>query len=232
MYNNKKILAVITARGGSKRLANKNILDLDGKPLIVWSIDEANKSKYIDKIIVTTDSKEISEISKVAGAEVPFLRPSLLASDNADTFSVLKHSIEFYKGLNDYVILLQPTSPLRTVFHIDSAIELLNEKTKAVVSVSEVDHSPLWSNTLPENMSMKDFIRKSVKNIRSQDLPKYYRLNGAVYISEINYFYLEEGFLGPRSKAFLMSQLSSIDIDTELDFNMCEFIINKKNKNF
>lgn len=232
MYNNKKILAVITARGGSKRLPNKNILDLDGKPLIVWSIDEANKSKYIDKIIVTTDSKEISEISKVAGAEVPFLRPSLLASDNADTFSVLKHSIEFYKGLYDYVILLQPTSPLRTVFHIDSAIELLNEKTKAVVSVSEVDHSPLWSNTLPENMSMKDFIRKSVKNIRSQDLPKYYRLNGAVYISEINYFYLEEGFLGPRSKAFLMSQLSSIDIDTELDFNMCEFIINKKNKNF
>ena len=230
MYKGKKVLAIIPARGGSKRLPNKNILELVGKPLIVWTIDEANKSKYIDKMIVSTDSAEISEISRRAGAEVPFIRPSVFANDKADAISVLKHSIEFYEGIYDYVLLLQPTSPLRTVSDIDSAIELLNENTKAVVSVTEAEHSPLWSNTLPDDMSMKNFIKKSIKNIRSQDLPKYYRLNGAVYVSEINYFYLEQGFLGSKSKAILMTQMSSIDIDTELDLKMCEIIINNNLK--
>jgi len=227
VINNKKILAVITARAGSKRLPNKNILNLAGKPLIAWTIDEAKKSKYIDKLIVSTDSKEIAEISKYYGAEVPFMRPLELAIDTADSISVLKHSIEFFKNKFDYILLLQPTSPLRTVKDIDKAIIILNNKTKAVVSVCETEHSPLWSNILPEDLSMKNFIRSEIKNKRSQDLPKYYRLNGAIYIAETKYFYKNNGFLGDKTKAYIMSQQNSVDIDTELDFKFCEILINE-----
>ena len=227
MINNKKILAVITARAGSKRLPNKNILNLAGKPLIAWTIDEAKKSKYIDKLIVSTDSKKIAEISKYYGAEVPFMRPLKLAIDTADSISVLKHSIEFFKNKFDYILLLQPTSPLRTVKDIDKAIIILNNKTKAVVSVCETEHSPLWSNILPEDLSMKNFIRSEIKNKRSQDLPKYYRLNGAIYIAETKYFYKNNGFLGDKTNAYVMSQQNSVDIDTELDFKFCEILINE-----
>jgi CMP-N-acetylneuraminic acid synthetase len=227
VINNKKILAVITARAGSKRLPNKNILNLAGKPLIAWTIDEAKKSKYIDKLIVSTDSKKIAEISKYYGAEVPFMRPLKLAIDTADSISVLKHSIEFFKNKFDYILLLQPTSPLRTVKDIDKAIIILNNKTKAVVSVCETEHSPLWSNILPEDLSMKNFIRSEIKNKRSQDLPKYYRLNGAIYIAETKYFYKNNGFLGDKTKAYIMSQQNSVDIDTELDFKFCEILINE-----
>ena len=228
MLRNKKILAVITARAGSKRLPNKSILPLAGKPLIAWTIDEAKKSRYVDKLIVSTDSNKIAEISKKYGAEVPFLRPAELANDKANSISVLKHSIEFFNKEYDYILLLQPTSPLRTVRDIDNAIEMLNNDTKAVVSVCETEHSPLWSNTLPEDLSMANFIRPEIRNKRSQDLPKYYRLNGAIYIAEIDYFYQNNGFIGNNTKAFIMSQQKSVDIDTELDFKFCEMLILNK----
>ncbi len=228
MINNKKILAVITARAGSKRLPNKNILDLAGKPLIAWTIDEAKKSKYIDKLIVSTDSEEIRRISEQYGAKVPFLRPEELSNDTADSISVIKHAINFFNKEYDYVLLLQPTSPLRTVEDIDVPIEMLNKETKAVVSVCETEHSPLWSNTLPEGLSMTNFIRPEIKNKRSQDLPKYYRLNGAIYIADINYFYQNNGFIGDRTKAYIMSQQSSVDIDTDLDFELASLILRKK----
>jgi len=228
MINNKKILAVITARAGSKRLPNKNILDLFGKPLIAWSIDAAKESKYLDKIIVSTDSDIIKDISINQGAEIPFLRPKTLASDTADSISVLKHAIEFYDKEFEYIVLLQPTSPLRTVDDIDKAIELLDANTKAIVSVCKTEHSPLWSNTLPSDYSMKNFIKKEMRNIRSQDLPPYYRLNGALYIANINYLYKNNGFLGEQTKAYIMSIENSIDIDTELDFLMVETILKRK----
>ena len=228
MYKEKKILAVITARGGSKRLPNKNILDLAGKPLIAWTIEAGLKSKYIDKLIVSTDSKKIVEISKQFGAEVPFIRPRYLSNDIADSVSVLKHSIEFLEEKYDYIMLLQPTSPLRTVKDIDGAIEQLDNEFKAVISVSEENHSPLWSNILPDNLSMKNFIRDEIKNKRSQDLPTYYRLNGAVYISEISYFYNNNGFVGQNTKAFIMSSKHSVDIDNEFDFKLCEILIRIK----
>jgi len=228
VYKGKKILAVITARGGSKRLPDKNILDLAGKPLIAWTIDEAKKSKYIDKLIVSTDSIKIVKVSKKYGAEVPFIRPEHLANDKADSISVLKHAIDFYKDEFYYIILLQPTSPLRKVEDIDSAIEILDDQTKAIVSVCETDHSPLWSNTLPKDLSMKDFIREDVKNKRSQDLPVYYRLNGAIYISEIDYLIKMNGFIGGRTNAMIMLNEKSIDIDKRIDFDFVEFLIISK----
>ena len=233
MFKNKKVLAIIPARGGSKRLPRKNILDLGGKPLIAWTIEAALKSKYIDKTIVSTDDKEIAEISKRYGTEVPFMRPKELATDTASSIAVIFHAVDFYKQKNltfEYIILLQPTSPLRTTEDIDTAFEMLNNKeTKAVVSVCEVEHSPLWANTLPPDLSMKDFIRPEIKNKRSQDLPKYYRLNGAIYITEVEYLRNNNGFIGEDTKAFIMPQESSVDIDSEGDFMLAKVFLDKKN---
>jgi len=230
MYNNKKVLAIIPARGGSKRLPGKNIMDLNGKPLIAWTIEAAKKSQYIDKLIVSTDDEKISTISKKYGAEVPFIRPKELSSDTANSIDVIFHAINFYKEKSiefEYILLLQPTSPLRITKDIDNAFKMISNDTKALVSVCETEHSPLWSNTLPDDLSMKDFIRPKIKNKRSQDLPKYYRLNGAIYISKIEYLKENNGFLGKNTKAFIMPQERSVDIDSEVDYEICKIIINK-----
>ena len=152
MIDNKKILAIIPARGGSKRLPRKNILNLAGKPLIAWTIEAALGSKYIDDVIVSTDDNEISTVAKKYGAKVPFIRPDKFSSNHASSISVVLHAIEFFQKADeryDYVVLLQPTSPLRTVKNIDESIELLQQKKcDAIVSVCNVDHSPLWCNTM------------------------------------------------------------------------------------
>jgi len=229
MYNRKKILAVVTARGGSKRLPNKNILDLGGKPLISWTIAEALKSNYIDELIVSTDSKTIAEVAEEYGANVPFMRPKELSDDAATSVSVLKHAIEALNREFDYIMLLQPTSPLRRVADIDTSIQMLSNETKAVVSVTNVSHSPLWSNTLPADLSMKKFIRDEIKNKRSQDLPPYFRLNGAIYISEIDYFNEINGFIGDLTKAYIMKEERSIDIDSKLDLDFCKLLLERQN---
>lgn len=228
MINGKKILAIIPAREGSKRLPNKNILNLAGKPLIAWSIEAAKASKYIDTVIVSTDSEKIATISKSYHAEVPFLRPRKLATDEASSLDVILHAIQTLKEPFDYILLLQPTSPLRTTQDIDAACELMNENTQAVVSVCETEHSPLWSNILPDNLSMKDFIRPEIKDKRSQDLPKYYRLNGAIYMAEINYLSENKGFFGTGTKAYIMPPERSTDIDTKLDFKYSELLLKEK----
>jgi CMP-N,N'-diacetyllegionaminic acid synthase len=226
LINGKKVLAIIPARGGSKRLPRKNILDLGGKPLIWWTINAAKKSKYIDRVIVSTEDSEIGEVSKSLGAEVPFFRPRKLAQDSTTTLEVVVHLIqELYKKSEyyDYVVILQPTSPFRTESHIDMAFNQLMESSvaNAVVSVCPVDHHPLWSNTLPKNKSMSFFLSKNIDNIRSQDLPDYYRLNGAIYISKVNTLCTEKTFF-PKDTcyAFIMPQKDSIDIDTKEDFNL------------
>ena len=127
MINNKRVVAIIPARGGSKRLPRKNVLPLAGKPLIVWSIEAALASVYIDKTIVSTDDAEIAEISRIAGASVPFMRPPELASDTATSADVVMHALDYLDSQNDhyyYSVLLQPTSPLRTNTDIDAALEL------------------------------------------------------------------------------------------------------------
>lgn len=235
MYNKKSILAVITARKGSKRLPSKNTLDLCGKPLFIWTIDEALKSKYIDTIIVSTDDKNIINLSKnYNGVEVPFVRPDFLSTDSSTSTDVILHALEYYKsiGINfDYVLLLQPTSPLRKSIDIDFSINELSKEVKSVVSVCETNHSPLWSNILPADKSMKNFLSKDILNLRSQDLPKYYRLNGAIYISEVEHFIKEKGFIGAKTKAYIMPKERSVDIDTKTDFEFCKIILNENYKN-
>lgn len=224
VYKGKTFLAIIPARGGSKRLPRKNVLDLAGKPLIAWSIEAGLNSKYIDKVVVSSDDTEILAVSKEYNAET-IIRPDELASDTATTFDAIKHTIENIEQY-DYIVLLQATSPLRNAKHIDAAIELLGSKNAdAVVSVCEMDHSPLWSNILDESLSMQGFLRDEVLNKRSQDLEKYYRLNGAVYICKTEKFLEEKSFfLQENIYGFKMDRESSIDIDEAIDFKMAEII--------
>jgi len=224
VINNKTFLAIIPARGGSKRLPRKNVLDLCRKPVIAWSIEAGLDSKYIDRVVVSSDDDEILNIAKKYGAEI-IKRPSELAIDTATTFDAIKHTIENLEKY-DYIVLLQPTSPLRNEKHIDEAIELLEEKNAdAVVSVCEMDHSPLWSNTLPKDNSMGNFLRDEVLNKRSQDLEKYYRLNGAIYICQTEKFLKGKSFFIKNNIfAYKMDKKSSIDIDEEFDFKIAKLM--------
>lgn len=226
MIDGKKVLAIVPARGGSKRLPKKNILSLSEKPLIAWSIEAGLNSKYVDKVIVSSDDNEILNISSGYGADT-LKRPDVLASDIATTFDAIEHVIENVEAY-DYIILLQATSPLRHAGHLDSAIELLVEKeADSIVSVCEMDHSPLWSNTLNDDLVMDGFISNEVLNKRSQDLEKYYRLNGAIYICKVQKLLDARNFiLKENTFAYIMDRESSIDIDEEIDFKMAELYLN------
>ncbi len=227
MLNGKTFLAIIPARGGSKRLPRKNVLDLVGKPLIGWTIDAAKNSKYIDRIVVSSDDAEILQIAHDLKVE-KIKRPNELASDTSTTFAVIEHVIQQCVCKFDFIVLLQPTSPLRNARHIDEAIELLVERdADAIVSVCETEHSPLWANTLPDNRSMDAFISQDMVNTRSQDLPKYFRLNGAIYICNTDQFKQYKTLLIDRnSYAYEMIQADSVDIDTQIDFSLAEIQLN------
>ncbi len=228
MYIGKSFLAIIPARGGSKRLPRKNLLDLCGKPLIAWSIEAGIKSKYLDAIVLSSDDSEILKIGE--GYKIQTIkRPQNLASDNASSVDVVKHVIKNLESY-EYIVLLQPTSPLRDSSHIDEAIELLeNKNADAIISVCEMDHSPLWSNTLNENLSMQDFLNKDVLQKRSQDLDKYYRLNGAIYICKTKRFIEESSFfLKKNIYAYVMDVQNSVDIDKRIDLESARLYMTNK----
>ena len=228
MIHGKSILVVIPARGGSKRLPRKNIIPLCGKPIIGWTIEAAQFSKYVDAIIVSTDDIEIREYAKTTGVDTIF-RPAQLATDTATSFDVIEHVLESTKEKYDFTILLQPTSPLRNSTHIDEACELLIErKANSIISVSEPDHSPLWSNRLPEDGDMVNFLDPAIRNTRSQDLPVFYRINGAIYICQTTALLNEGSFYQSESMfAYVMDEQYSIDIDTKRDWMLCELIMNE-----
>ena len=172
VINGKKLLALIPARGGSKRLPKKNILDLLGKPMISWSIEAALGSKFIDKVIVSTDDKEISDIAENYGVSAPFLRPAELSEDDTSSIDVALHALSEIEQSDidyHYILLLQPTSPLRKSFHIDSAVNLFIEKSAdAIVSVTEMEHPIEWVGEISDDLSMNNFITETKKNKRSQ----------------------------------------------------------------
>lgn len=228
MLDGKKVIAVIPARGGSKRLPKKNILPLGGKPLIGWTIEAAQISDYVDEIVISTDDKEIANVASQFGIKVPELRPEELSTDTATTQSVLFYTLEKYGKDADIVILLQPTSPFRSANHIDQAIESLVERSAfSVVSVTPCEHPPQWANTLPANDSMKDFLRMG-SGKRSQDLGEAFRLNGAIYVYDVHRL-LAIGEMAYREDtyAYKMPNEASIDIDNQTDFDMAEFFLQK-----
>ncbi|WP_075167656.1 cytidylyltransferase domain-containing protein [Acinetobacter indicus] len=232
MIGQYRVTALIPARGGSKRLPRKNIKLLVDKPLIAWSIEVAKACKYVDRVIVSTDDEEIKRISEQYGAEVPFLRPEYLSNDHASSFDVIKHAIDFLtlSRSNELIVLLQPTSPLRLASEIDAALEFFVQKNaKGVVSISETEHSPMWSNTLPEDGCMSDFIRPEVQGKRSQDLPTFFRLNGSIYIYEtLSLLEQSKIFFNENVYGFQTSLETAVDIDTGLDFLIAETIMKNR----
>jgi len=178
-------LAIIPARSGSKGLHDKNIKELNGKPLMAYSIEAALKSNLFDEVMVSTDSEKYAEIAQEHGASVPFLRSEELSGDKAGSWDVVKEVLNRYKEMGkefDTICLLQPTSPLRDAEDIKNAYNLYKERASvAVISVGEMEHSPLWSNTLPDDKSLAGFARFEVPKPR-QEIETYYRLNGAIYI--------------------------------------------------
>ncbi len=223
------MLAVIPARGGSKGVLGKNIKELSGKPLISYTIEAALNSNIFEKVIVSTDSDEIAYIAKENGAEVPFMRPKKISGDLISSDDVVLHALEFYRQNEiefESVCKLQPTSPLRTAEHIKQAYQLFIKKNADfVVSVCECEHSPMWSGTLEKDLGMENFIKNEVKRACRQELPLYYRLNGAIYMGKTDSFCKNKSFLGENGFAYIMKQENSVDIDSFLDFAMAEVIL-------
>lgn len=237
----KNILAIIPARGGSKRLPGKNIKILAGKPLIAYAITAAKKSKLVNRVIVSTDDKEIAKIAKKYGGEIPFMRPARLATDRAKTISALLHAVKFMekeeKTVFDIIVLLQLTTPFTTSEDIDSAINtLLKTKTKSCVSVCPVSERPEWMYSLKGNRA-KPFINFKKQAYASHFLPKAYCLNGAVYAIFRDTLIKEKKIFDNTSiSAILMPRERSCDIDEPLDFEIAKVIskyikYDKKNTN-
>lgn len=225
-----KNLAIIPARSGSKGLKDKNIKLLNGKPLLAYSIEVGQKSGVFDEIIVSTDSEKYAKIAKKYGANVPFLRDENLSNDTASTLDVVRDILQRYKKngvVFDTVTILQPTSPLRVEEDILNGFEMLKEKNaNFVVSVCEMDHSPLWANTLPEDKSMENFLNLNVINKPRQSIPTYYRINGALYILKTRYLMETTNIYEKDSFAIVMPKDRSVDIDDKLDFALAETILN------
>ena len=230
MYKNNKILAIIPARGGSKGIKNKNIIDVCGKPLIAYTIEAANNSKYVDYIYVSTDSDDIKTVAIKYGALVPFMRDPLYATDTAKTIDAIMYSLNEFKKMNmifDYLLLLQPTSPLRTSDDIDNAIErLFASDYTSLVSVSKVKENPVLIRTINEDGSLNRII-DTTSTVRRQDFKDYYRVNGAIYINKISEMSNETSF-NDNSLSYVMNEEKSVDIDTYEDLETVRKLIKNK----
>lgn len=230
MYNGKKILALIPARGGSKGIKNKNIIELCGKPLISYTIDAAKGCNYIDDIVVSTDSEEIAKVARKYGAWVPFMRPAKYATDTSSTLDVVLHAVNKLKeegNKYDVLVLLQPTEPLRDAVDIKGAIEkYFIEGAKDLVSVSKVDDHPLLMRTINKDGTLKKLLNLS-STCRRQDMPDYYRVNGCIYINGINNLKEETSF-NDNNMPYIMSQEHSVDIDEPKDLVLAEYYLQRK----
>lgn len=228
------MLAVIPARGGSKGVPGKNIRDLNGKPLIAYTIEAAVVSDIFDTIIVSTDSQEIANVAVSYGVEVPFIRPDELAGDTVSSDDVIRHALAYYDELgvkHTEVCKLQPTSPLRNARHLKEAYKLFRDRqADFVVSVCECEHSPLWSGIIGADLRLDNFISEDVKRACRQDLPTYYRLNGAIYMGKVQAFLNNKSFLGENSIAYIMEQADSIDIDSMIDMKLAKLWIQEKQR--
>ncbi|KAI3350329.1 acylneuraminate cytidylyltransferase family protein [Clostridium botulinum] len=232
MINNKRVLAIIPARAGSKGIIRKNIKKINGKPLIAYTIEEALKSKYIDRVIVSTEDEEIAEISEKFGAEIPFFRPKELAQDNTPGIDPIIHSICYLEENEDYiceyVICLQCTSPFRKTYEIDEAIkELIEKDGDSIVSVCESEISPYWMKKIKSNKII-DFLDSGKNYKRRQDLPNIYRLNGAIYAAKTQIILQNKNWYTKNTLPYVMSKKSSIDIDDLIDFKFAEFLMKEK----
>ncbi len=223
-----EFLVLIPARGGSKRLPRKNVLPLLGKPMIAWSIEAGLKAGVSADVMVSTDDDEIAAVAKRYGAFVPGLRPKKLGKDKTSTQDVVRYTLDWYKKNQgktfESIILLQPTSPLRTAEDVQLAVQLYRQKeASSVVSVSAAPCPPSWCHPVPDSLSLTHFA-----NADKRQKGPFFRLNGAVYITKTSYFLKHDAFLSKtRGYAYVMPPERSVDVDTALDFTCAEAIASK-----
>ena len=224
-------IAIIPARSGSKGLPDKNIKLLGNMPLLAHSVQSALKSRLFDEILVSTDSREYAEIAEHYGGSVPYLREKLLSEDTTPMWDVVRDALYKYEASGQHfntVTLLQPTSPLRTSVDIIKAHELYTKnQADSVVSVCKADYSPHLCNMLPENNSLNGFIKPEMISRQRQQLPEYYRINGAIYVIRCSYLAKSTDIYASRAYAYIMPRERSIDIDDELDFILAEALYNR-----
>ena len=221
-----KILGLIPARGGSKGIPRKNIIDLHGKPLIAWTIETALNCYQLDRVIVSTEDFEIAEVAKKYGADVPFMRPKELAKDSTPGIEPVLHAITLLPEY-DWVLLLQPTSPLRKLDDILGIIDFaISHKAESVVSVSESPVHPSWMYQLGEKNRMSKFFNQEFIACR-QDLPPAYSINGSLYFIKVDKLVKAKAFVGLDTQAYIMPKERSFDIDDEDDFSIVQKLMFK-----
>jgi CMP-N,N'-diacetyllegionaminic acid synthase len=230
MYKDKKILAVVPARGGSKGLPKKNIRPLLGKPLIAWSIEQAQASKYIDKVVVSTDDKEISEVAVTYGADVPFMRPDELAQDGTLSIDVILHCINYFESVKDkydIIVMVEPTSPLRETEDLDKAIEMLvdDKKAESIVGLCKVEAvHPAFLVKLEDNL-LRPYINKDFKVLRRQEIDDLYFFEGSLYISYSESLKKRKSFYHDNCLAYVVPRWKSYELDDISDLVIMEAII-------
>ena len=226
MIDGESVLAFVPARGGSKRLPQKNLRRLGGEPLVGWTIAAAQNSDLIDRIVISTDDDEIMLLGEKLGCDVPFRRPAVLATDTARTIHVLQHLLRSIDREYTYVVQLQPTSPFRNSADIDATIEAcVTSKAPACVSVCPVKKSPHWIFSVSEDKRMSPVLPLPEGTSRSQDLATYYELNGAIYVARSDWIVQRDSFLSDQTIAYVMPRERSLDIDTEGDLALAEAMI-------
>lgn len=225
MIGKQKILALIPARGGSKLLPRKNVLELNQKPLIAWTIEAASRSGYLDRCIVSTDDPEIARVAKDWGGDVPFERPAELARDETPTLDVALHAVDTLPGY-DILVILQPTSPLRTTGDIDETIEAMASlQAPSAVSVFEPAKSPYWAYRTDECGRLCPLLDQELATRRRQELPSAYLLNGAVYVARIDWLRKEQRFVSNETVPHIMPPERSLDVDTGFDLELAGFYL-------
>ena len=222
MIAGKPVLGIIPARGGSRGIPRKNVRLAGGKPLIAWTIQEAHKSKYIDRVVLSSEDPEIIEVAVKCGCEVPFRRPLELASDDAPGIAPVLHAIEQLSGYF-YVILLQPTSPLRNHEDIDGCLERCeNGGAPSCVSVVKCREHPYLMFSVSNNFRLHRLVGEANVVHRRQDYPDFFLLNGAVYVAQVEWLRNSRTFISAETLGFEMPEERSLDIDTEEDLRDLE----------
>lgn len=219
MIEGERVLGIIPARGGSKGVPGKNVRDAGGKPLLAWTIDAARGSAYLDRLVLSSDDAAIIAAARAYGCDVPFVRDAALAADETPSVDVVLDAIERCPGY-DWIVLLQPTSPLRSAADIDGALRrCVALRAPACVSVTRAAESPYWMFTVARDGRMTPVMPRPAA-ARRQDLPPVYSLNGAVYVARTEWFRRERSFVTAETAAYEMPAERSLDIDTETDFQL------------
>jgi N-acylneuraminate cytidylyltransferase len=228
MIDDRTVLAVIPARGQSKGLPGKHLMDAGGKPVIAWSIEAAHGSRYIDRVILSSEDEDIIAVARKWECEVPFVRPASLAGDESKVEDAIFHALDALHETFDYVVLLQPTSPLRAAGDIDRCLEVCREQVvPACVSVSVPRKSPYWMHWVDERGAMRRVLPEGDVISRRQDLPTVYAVNGAVYVAETQWFRQHGTFLHAETHAYVMPVERAIDLDEPLDLVMLRAILDQ-----